>query len=167
MPTIDLARLKLFATILPRPASPRAMPKKAKGPPQPAEAWQTESHGRISARAQERQDARTPSGYGFRKMATRPIEKLAAGEPIAPDEPQVRRTAEQTANYAFRTSTVGQTSAGYSPERHSVTICGRPVQVTVGRTSLECVPFPCFDILRILTCVFAAGLSPASVSPSP
>ena len=133
MPAIDLVRLKLFATILPWPIFPRAMPKKAKGPPQPAEAWQTESHGRISARAQERQDARTPSGYGFRKMATRPIEKLAAGEPIAPDEPQVRRTAEQTANYAFRTSTVGQTSAGYSPERHSVTICGRPVQVTVDK----------------------------------
>ena len=114
------------------------MPRKSRSSkgPQKAEEWQTESHARITARAKERADAHAaPSQYGFEKLATRPIEKLALGEPIAPGEKESRGTAEQTAQYAFRTSQEGQMAAGVDPHRHSVTVCGRPVQVTVERES--------------------------------
>ena len=133
-------------------------------PTHEAEEWQVPSHERLSARAEERRDnAAAPSYYGFEKMATRPIAALATGEPIAPGEVEVRRTGEQAARYHYRTSQKGQIAAGFEPQRHSVTICGRPVQVTVVRKSLECF---CFA-LTFLFCVFAAGLLPASVNPSP
>ena len=107
--------------------------KKSKAPDE-AEKWQTESHARISERAKERADnAAGPSWYGFEKLATRPIAKLACAEPIAAHEEEVRRTGEQAARYAHRTSADAQLAAGFSPHRHSVTICGRPVQVTLGR----------------------------------
>ena len=105
------------------------MPRKSRSSkgPQKAEEWQTESHARITARAKERADAHAaPSQYGFEKLATRPIEKLALGEPIAPGEKESRGTAEQTAQYAFRTSQELQMAAGSSPHRHTVTVCGRP-----------------------------------------
>ena len=119
------------------------MPRSKKSKPaDEAEKWQTESHARISARAKERADNEgAPSWYGFEKLATRPIAKLACAEPIAAHEEEARRTGEQTARYAHRTSAEAQVAAGFSPHRHSVTICGRPVQVTLGRKSLESV-FP-------------------------
>ena len=99
------------------------MPRRRKAVPDEAEAWQAESFGRISARAQEREAiASAPSQWGFEKLATRPIEKLAMGAASEAGEQQAQRSVEQTAQYAFRTS-------GFDPHRHSVTVCGRPVQV--------------------------------------
>ena len=168
MPTIDLARLEPSAATPSRTAPPEAMPGKSRSKKgaEEAEAWQTESHARISARAKERAANRAqPSLYGFEKLATRPIDKLALGEPIAPGEQETRRTAEQTTQYAFRTSQEGQMAAGFSPHRHSVTVCGRPVQVTVARKSLDCAFFASISVFFV--CVFAVGLLPASVSSSP
>ena len=138
-----------------------AMPRsKSKGPPQDAEAWQRESHARISARAKERADsAAAPSYYGFEKLATRPIAALASGEPIAPGEAEERRAGEQAARYHFRTSQEGQMAAGFDPHRHSVVVCGRPVQVIRGEKIIG-MHFPFYDILififlcrRPVTCV--------------
>ena len=107
------------------------MPSRKKAaPPDAAEAWQAESFGRISARAQEREAiASAPSQWGFEKLATRPIEKLAMGAASEAGEQQAQRSVEQTAQYAFRTSKESQMAAGFDPHRHSVTVCGRPVQV--------------------------------------
>ena len=102
--------------------------------PQEAEEWQSQSHARLSARAKETADnAAAPSYQDFERLATRPIDALASGEPIAPGEAEARRTGDQTARYHYRTSQKGHSAAGFSPHRHSVTICGRPVQVSVVR----------------------------------
>ena len=107
------------------------MPRRRKGKPaDEAEAWQAESFGRISARAQEREAIATaPSQWGFEKLATQPMEKLAMGEASEAGERQAQRSAEQTAQYAFRTSKESQMAAGFDPHRHTVFVCGRPVQV--------------------------------------
>ena len=142
--TIDIARLEPIASTPSHVVPAEAMPRgRKKSQPDEAETWQSESFARLSARAKERaeSDALLPSQSDFQMLATRPIEKLALGEPIAPGEEETRRTAEQTAQYAFRTSQEGQMAAGFSPHRHSVTVCGRPVQVTGERNSLECAFF--------------------------
>ena len=137
---------------------PEAMPRGRKtNPPDEAEKWQAPSFKRLSDRAKERRESRAaPTEERFDLMATRPIDKLALGEPIAPGEEKARRSAEQTAQYAFRTSEEGQMAAGFSPHRHSVVVCGRPVQVTVGRNSSQCTFFGL--ILQIYICVLAVGL---------
>ena len=69
------------------PSLPEAMPRRGKksAGPQDAEEWQSESHARLTERAQERADnSAAPSYYGFEKLATRPIAALASVEPIAP-----------------------------------------------------------------------------------
>ena len=77
---------------------PRNRNRRGSKGPQEAEQWQWESHARITARATERADAKAaPSQYGFEKLATRPIEKLATGAAAAPGERKSRRTVEQAA----------------------------------------------------------------------
>ena len=143
-----------FALVLPPEAMPRG---RRTNPPDEAEKWQAPSFKRLSDRAKERRESRAaPTEERFDLMATRPIDKLALGEPIAPGEEKARRSAEQTAQYAFRTSEEGQMAAGFSPHRHSVVVCGRPVQVTVGRNSSQCTFFGL--ILQIYICVLAVGL---------
>ena len=100
--------------------------------PDTAEEWQSESHARLSARAKERADGDSARSFAnFERLATAPIDRLATDEPIAAGQAQQRRTGEQAARYLLRTSAEGQMAGGFSPNRHTVIICGRPVQVTV------------------------------------
>ena len=128
------------------------MPRRGrKRGPQEAEAWQSESHTRLSARAKSSANSGADLSYSsFERLATRPIEALASGEPIAPGEVEVRRSGEQASRYHYRTSQEGQMAAGFEPHRHSVMICGRPVQVAVARKPLECV----FPSLALTFCAF-------------
>ena len=143
---------------------PRNRNRRGSKGPQEAEQRQWESHARITARATERADAKAaPSQYGSKKYG---FEKLATGAAAAPGEQESRRTAEEAAQCAYRTWQEDQMAAGYEPHRHSVTVCGRPVQVTTEEISLECA-FVAFPFQCILVTVFAVGLIAASVSSSP
>ena len=75
------------------------MPRRRKAVPvDEAEAWQAESFGRISARAQEREAiASAPSQWGFEHLATRPIEKLATGAASAKEPLYVMKAAAKGA----------------------------------------------------------------------
>ena len=125
-----------------RPPLRGAMPRrgrKARAPVEHAD-WQALSHARIRARAEERaDDTGGPSYEHFEKLATAPIKAIASGEPIAPGELQMQRTAAQTARFYHRTTREGQAAAGFDPNRYSVMICGRPVQVTMVWDFLECL----------------------------
>ena len=65
----------------------------------------------------------------FEELATRPLAAILEGEPIAPSEIPVQRTPEQAQEYLYRTSAEGRMAGGFMPHRHTVVICGRPVQV--------------------------------------
>ena len=87
-------------------------------------------------RAVERGDASTGvSRETFHELATRPMTSLAQGITAPRTEDDERRTPAQVAQYLHRTSAEGQLPAGFEPQRHSVVICGRPVQVPAGISS--------------------------------
>ena len=113
------------------------MARKKKGPPpgpvQESAVWQGPSHERLSLRAIERGDASTGvSREAFVELATRPLGQLAQAARASPGEDDERRTPAQVAQYLHRFSKEGQLPAGFEPQRHSVVICGRPVQVPAG-----------------------------------
>ena len=68
-----------------------------------------------------------------KELATRPLQAIAAGEPVAPgaEEGSEIRTTEEVMAMVHRGGEEGLVASGYSPDRHTVYICGRPVQVFV------------------------------------
>ena len=127
-----------------------AMPRKRKGspaPPVPQESaeWQGPSHERLSARAVEREHASTGvSRETFVELATLPLGQIAQHGVLAgPAQDDVRRTPSQVAQYLHRHSLEGQLPVGFEPQRHTVVICGRPVQVSAGK---------CFKISPLFFC---------------
>ena len=69
----------------------------------------------------------------FIELGTRPRRAIAAGEPVAPatDEGTEFRTTEEVMAMVHRGGEEGLVASGFSPGRHTVYICGRPVQVFV------------------------------------
>ena len=69
----------------------------------------------------------------FIELGTRPRRAIAAGEPVAPatEEGAEFRTIEEVMAMVHRGGEEGLVASGYSPDRHTVYICGRPVQVFV------------------------------------
>ena len=67
----------------------------------------------------------------FVELGTRPRRAIAAGEPVAPgaNEGTEFRTSEEVMAMVHRGGEEGLLASGYSPDRHTVYICGRPVQV--------------------------------------
>ena len=69
----------------------------------------------------------------FMELGTRPRRAIAAGEPVAPGakEETEFRTTEEVMAMVHRAGEEGVVASGFSPDRHTVYICGRPVQVFV------------------------------------
>ena len=92
------------------------------------------SHERITMRRAIPGDAtHGVSEETFMELGTRPLRAIAAGEPVAPgaEEGSEIRTTEEVMAMVHRGGEEGIVSSGYSPDRHTVYICGRPVQVFV------------------------------------
>ena len=96
--------------------------------------WMNASADRIRAHRAIRGDASTGvTEDTFVELGTRPRRAIAAGEPVAPaaQEGAEFRTSEEVMAMVHRGGEEGLVASGYSPDRHTVYICGRPVQVFV------------------------------------
>ena len=93
--------------------------------------WMQAARSRLQTHAQTRRDAGSGvTENDFLDMGTRPRRALAAGEPVAPaQERQEFRTSEEVMAMVHRGGEEGLRPTGFSPDRHTVYICGRPVQV--------------------------------------
>ena len=92
------------------------------------------SAGRIGKHQAVRGDATCGvSETTFVELGTRPRRAIAAGEPVAPgaNEETEFRTSEEVMAMVHRGGEEGLLASGFSPDRHTVYICGRPVQVFV------------------------------------
>ena len=96
--------------------------------------WMQAARSRLQTHAQTRRDASSGvTENDFLDMGTRPRRALAAGEPVAPArERQEFRTSEEVMAMVHRGGEEGLRPTGFSPDRHTVYICGRPVQVFSG-----------------------------------
>ena len=102
----------------------RGAPEQLSGP------WMQATRARLEKHLTIRQDA--ASGVTedvFMGLGTRPRKAIASGEPIAPDEQPEFRTTEEVMAMVHRGGQEGLHPSGFSPDRHTVYICGRPVQV--------------------------------------
>ena len=108
--------------------------KKKTGPEQESGPWMKASADRISKHQAIRGDASIGvTEETFIELGTRPRRAIAAGEPVAPaaEEGAEFRTTEEVMAMVHRGGEEGLVASGYSPDRHTVYICGRPVQVFV------------------------------------
>ena len=108
------------------------MGRKAKtAPEQESGPWMEASRSRLQKHAETRREAgRGVAENEFLDLGTRPRKALAAGELVAPArERQEFRTTEEVMAMVHRSGEEGLRPSGYSPDRHTVYICGRPVQV--------------------------------------
>ena len=100
-------------------------------PEQPSGPWMQASLERLSKHEATRQDA--SSGVTeevFLELGSRPRKAIAAGELVAPvAEPAEYRTTEEVMAMVHRGGVEGLRPCGFSPDRHTVYICGCPVQV--------------------------------------
>ena len=85
-------------------------------------------------RLQQHQTIRQDAATGvprdiFVQLGTRDRKAIASGEPVAPDEQPEYRTTEEVMAMVHRGGQEGLRPSGFSPDRHTVYICGRPVQV--------------------------------------
>ena len=90
------------------------------------------SHERITMRRAIPGDAtHGVSEETSKELATRPLQAIAAGEPVAPgaEEGSEIRTTEEDTPMVHRGGEEGVVRSGYYPDRHTAYICGRPVQV--------------------------------------
>ena len=104
------------------------------GPLQASAPWMKASAGRIGKHQAVRGDATCGvSETTFVELGTRPRRAIAAGEPVAPgaNEETEFRTSEEVMAMVHRGGEEGLLASGFSPDRHIVYICGRPVQVFV------------------------------------
>ena len=105
-----------------------------KGPEQQSGPWMEAARARLRQHEEARGDATTGlSEELFVQLGTRPRRALAAGELVAPaaEEATDFRTSEEVMAMVHRGGEEGLVASGYSPDRHTVYICGRPVQVFV------------------------------------
>ena len=104
-----------------------------KGPEQQSGPWMEAARARLRQHEEARGDATTGlSEELFVQLGTRPRRALAAGELVAPaGEPREFRCTEEVMAMVHRSGQEGLRPSGYSPDRHTVYICGRPVQVHV------------------------------------
>ena len=102
-----------------------------KAPVQESGPWMQASVQRLSQHRAIRQDASSGvSQETFVELGTRPRRATAAGEPVAPAEREPEyRTSEEVMAMVHRGGAEGLQPSGFSPDRHTVYICGRPVQV--------------------------------------
>ena len=108
-------------------------PRRKARPLQTAEEWQVPATQRLTDRAIERGHTFTGiNEESLNALATRPLSRLAAAEPIAADEGTQPRTGTQAAMLWHRTGLEGQRPAKFAPQQCSVMVEGRPVQVVVG-----------------------------------
>ena len=108
------------------------MGRKAKtAPEQKSEPWMEAARDRLQKHAESRREAGTGVAENdFLDLGTRPRKALAAGELVAPArERQEFRTSEEVMAMVHRGGEEGLRPTGFSPDRHTVYICGRPVQV--------------------------------------
>ena len=104
--------------------------KGRKTPEQPSGQWMEASRQRLEGHRAIRGDA--TSGVTeevFVELGTRPRRALAAGQPPVPNEPAEYRTTEEVMAMVHRGGREGLRPSGFSPDRHTCYICGRPVQV--------------------------------------
>ena len=100
-------------------------------PEQPSGAWMEASLERLNKHQATRHDASSgvPEAT-FLELGSRPRKAIAAGELVAPAaEPAEYRTTEEVMAMVHRGGDEGLRPSGFSPDRHTVLICGRPVQV--------------------------------------
>ena len=104
-----------------------------KTPEQESGPWMQASADRINKQQAIRGDASAGvTEETFIELGTRPRRAIAAGEPVAPaTERSEVRTTEEVMAMVHRGGQEGLVASGYSPDRHTVYICGRPVQVFV------------------------------------
>ena len=99
-------------------------------PVQPSGPWMQASLQRSEQHRAIRQDAATgvPENLPV-QLGTCSRRASASGEPVAPDEQPEYRTTEGVMAMVHRGGQEGLRPSGFSPDRHTVYICGRPVQV--------------------------------------
>ena len=104
----------------------------SKNVPQPSGPWMQASLQRLQQHQTIRQDAATGVPHNiFVELGTRDRRAIASGEPVTPDEQPEYRTTEEVMAMVHRGGQEGLRPSGFSPDRHTVYICGRPVQVLV------------------------------------
>ena len=124
-------------------------PRRKARPLQTAEEWQVPATQRLTDRAIERGHTFTGiSEESWNALATRPLSRLAAAEPIAADEGTHPRTGTQAAMLWHRTGLEGQRPAKFAPQQSAVMVEGRPVQVVLAfvSTYLYRVPLHTIDM---------------------
>ena len=106
--------------------------RKKTGPEQESGPWMQATADRLSQHQAIRGDASIGvTQETFIELGTRPRRAIAAGEPVAPAERKEFKTSEEVMAMVHRCGEEGIVASGYSPDRHTVYICGRPVQVFV------------------------------------
>ena len=91
-------------------------------------AWMEETHDRLVASREATRQGRAPTLEEFDRALATPLQTYHKAEPVAANAPSVR-TPDEAALLLHRRGAEGLMKSGFEPQRHSVMIEGRPVQV--------------------------------------
>lgn len=130
-----------------------SMGRRGKTAEQESAPWMQASRDRLAEHRAIRGDA--ASGVDeetFVELGSRPRKAIAAGEPVAPAKEKAEwRTTEEVMAMVHRGGDEGLRASGWSPDRHTVYVCGRPVQVF--RKSHESLIMTSHHILNLSICL--------------